>query len=32
MSIETRIYTKGEPGTGKNMPPYLVVNIWRRTA
>ena len=24
--------TKGESGTGKNMPPYLVVNIWKRTA
>lgn len=24
--------TVGEDGTGKNMPPYLVVNIWKRTA
>ena len=24
--------TNGESGTGKNMPPYLVVNIWKRTA
>ena len=23
---------EGEAGTGKNMPPYLVVNIWKRTA
>ena len=22
----------GEDGTGKNMPPYLVVNMWKRTA
>lgn len=22
----------GESGTGKNMPPYLCVNIWKRTA
>lgn len=22
----------GESGTGKNMPPYLAVNIWKRTA
>ena len=22
----------GEDGTGKNMPPYLVVNVWKRTA
>lgn len=22
----------GESGTGKNMPPYLVVNVWERTA
>ena len=22
----------GEDGTDKNMPPYLVVNIWKRTA
>ena len=21
----------GESGTGKNMPPYLVVNVWKRT-
>ena len=24
--------TVGEDGTGKNMPPYLAVNIWKRTA
>ena len=23
--------TKGESGTGKNMPPYIVVNVWKRT-
>lgn len=22
----------GESGTGKNMPPYLAVNVWKRTA
>ena len=22
----------GENGTGKNMPPYLAVNVWKRTA
>ena len=26
------IYYTGESGTGKNMPPYLVVNVWKRTA
>lgn len=26
------IGTAGESGTGKNMPPYLAVNIWRRVA
>lgn len=24
--------TTGESGTGKNMPPYVVVNVWKRTA
>lgn len=24
--------TRGESGTGKNMPPYLAVNVWKRTA
>lgn len=24
--------TVGEDGTGKNMPPYIAVNIWKRTA
>ena len=28
----TRTNTVGEDGTGKNMPPYLAVNIWKRTA
>ena len=26
------ISSTGVSGTGKNMPPYLVVNVWRRTA
>ena len=26
------IKNTGEDGTGKNMPPYLAVNIWKRTA
>lgn len=26
------INNSGEDGTGKNMPPYLAVNIWKRTA
>lgn len=24
--------TKGESGIGKNMPPYIIVNVWKRTA
>ena len=24
--------SSGESGTGKNMPPYLAVNVWKRTA
>lgn len=24
--------TEGSSGTGANMPPYLVVNVWKRTA
>ena len=28
----TNTSTVGENGTNKNMPPYLVVNIWKRTA
>ncbi len=27
-----RSFTEGESGTDKNMPPYLAVNIWKRTA
>lgn len=27
-----RAYYTGEPGTDKNMPPYLVVNMFKRTA
>lgn len=27
---ETGIYPTGVDGTGKNMPPYLVVNVWKR--
>ena len=26
------INSQGESGTGKNMPPYLAVNVWKRTA
>ena len=26
------IDSEGVSGTGKNMPPYLAVNVWRRTA
>ena len=26
------INSTGEDGTGKNMPPYIVVNVWKRTA
>ena len=26
------INSNGESGTGKNMPPYLAVNVWKRTA
>ena len=28
----TSTSTVGEDGTNKNMPPYLAVNIWKRTA
>ena len=28
----TSTNTVGEDGTNKNMPPYLAVNIWKRTA
>lgn len=28
----TETNTVGEDGTNKNMPPYLAVNIWKRTA
>ena len=28
----TNTTSTGSSGTGKNMPPYLVVNIWKRTA
>ena len=28
----TRTNTVGEDGTGKNMPPYVIVNVWERTA
>lgn len=27
-----KIQNSGENGTGKNMPPYIAVNIWKRTA
>lgn len=26
------IYSSGVSGVGKNMPPYLAVNVWKRTA
>ena len=26
------IRNAGTSGTGKNMPPYLAVNVWKRTA
>ena len=26
------VSTEGTDGTGKNMPPYLAVNVWKRTA
>jgi len=26
------INSTGEDGTGKNMPPYLTVYVWKRTA
>lgn len=26
------VNSTGESGTGKNMPPYLAVNIWKRVA
>lgn len=31
-SAVLRINLTGVDGTGKNMPPYIVENIWRRTA
>lgn len=27
-----QVYNAGESGTGKNMPPYLAVYVWKRTA
>ena len=27
-----KMQNSGEDGTGKNMPPYIAVNIWKRTA
>lgn len=29
-AVSNSTQTEGESGTGKNMPPYLVVNIWKR--
>ena len=31
-SESPKINSSGSSGTGKNMPPYLAVNIWKRTA
>ena len=31
-SVSPTINSTGEDGTGKNMPPYIAVNIWKRTA
>ncbi len=31
-SAQPYIYYKGESGTGKNMPPYLTVYMWKRIA
>lgn len=31
-SHSVTVYSEGESGTGKNMPAYLVVNAWQRTA
>lgn len=31
-SVSPKINSAGESGTGKNMPPYLTVYMWRRTA
>ena len=32
LSAYTETYETGEDGTNKNLPPYLAVNIWKRTA
>ena len=29
-AVYRSIHQSGEDGTGKNMPPYLVVNVWKR--
>lgn len=31
-AAQTRIFETGESGTGKNMPPYLTVYMWKRIA
>ena len=31
-AADTLIAEEGEDGTNKNLPPYLAVNIWKRTA
>lgn len=31
-NITPTINSTGESGTGKNMPPYLAVYVWKRTA
>lgn len=32
LSLSGTAAAKGESGTGKNMPPYLTVNVWKRIA
>ncbi len=32
LSAYTETYETGEDGTNKNLPPYLAVTIWKRTA
>ena len=32
LAASTKTVETGEDGTGKNLPPYLAVTIWKRTA
>lgn len=32
LNIHNTTQTAGENGSGKNMPPYLAVYVWKRTA